>query len=801
LSELKLVDVVFLRRNIDDQFTYEIPPEMNEPQKLVGRPVVVPLGSSLTEGLVVNRREETGTEQETKPVETVLDSFPALSRELIEVGRWVSNYYLSSPHTVFRSILPPKYLPESRRAWTLNGNHTSDTVPFDLDSKMSADEVYTLSGLSELVDVTGDALEETIQQQVDEKRLRETVKLESPTISARKLNYLEPDGPPEELRSQTDDLSQRQRELIHYLLDRNGAYQKDLPDQLSRTKLIDRLQEEGLLSREKRIYRRVPLSDVPAQDDDTDNESLTLTDEQRSVRNGVRQTMEEQGFGVHLLHGVTGSGKTEVYFRLIEDALSSGKTALVLVPEITLASFMVTKFRSRFGEKLALFHSGLSQGERYDEWKRIIDGSAEVVLGVQSAVFAPLEDLGLIVVDEEHDTSYKSGQSPRYHARDVAVVRGRKAGVPVVLGSATPSLESYTNAVRQRYRKHEMTTRPLGGELPSVRVLDLKSEDSLLTDELLESTRTVLENGNRAIWFYNRRGASNFIICEDCGDVVQCQQCDVSLTLHGEPRRLRCHYCGYNTSVPETCSNCRSDSLDSVGIGTQTLAKKAEELFDNATVLRMDQDTVSRKDSRFQKLREFGEKQPALLIGTQMVTKGLDYEGVDFVGVVLADTGLQFPDFRSGERTFQQLVQVCGRAGRKEAGSRVQVQTYNPGHYAILHGKNSNYEAFATEELQNRKPLNYPPFARLINIIAKGKQQSDVSRVLNQLRQRIPDHESVQWLGPSPCGIDYVKGNYRWHLMARGHFDREWKSELREALESVSSQARLIVDVDPVEIQ
>jgi primosomal protein N' (replication factor Y) len=594
-----------------------------------------------------------------------------------------------------------------------------------------------------------------------------------------------------------EQLSKRQRELVEHLMEVGGAYQKDLPDVLSRSKLIKRLEEKSLIVREKKIYRRVPL---PGAREDRDRENLTLTDEQETVRDEVRATIEQEKFGVHLVHGVTGSGKTEVYFRLIEAVIDRGETALVLVPEITLASFMVSEFRARFGDRLALLHSGLSKGERHDEWRRIHSGEADVVLGVQSAVFAPLRNLGLIVVDEEHDSSYKAGQSPRYHARDVAVVRGRLAEIPVVLGSATPSLESYANSLRGRYKKHEMKERPLGGELPSVRVIDLKNKPSLLTDSLVETTREVLERGHRAIWFYNRRGVSNFILCEECGHVVQCRQCDVSLTLHDEPRRLRCHYCGYNTAVPETCAECHSEALDSVGLGTQTLANRARELFDSATVIRMDQDTVTKKDSRFEKLNTFGEESPCLLVGTQMVTKGLDYEKVDFVGVVLADTGLQFPDFRSGEKTFQQLVQVCGRAGRKESGASVHVQTYNPGHYAILNGKKGDFEAFASKELQNRKPLKYPPFARLINIIAKAKEERDVSRVLNRLRDNVPADDDVQWLGPSPCGIDYVKGNYRWHLMARGFFSRQWKNELRTVMDEFSSQIRLIVDVDPIDV-
>lgn len=788
------VQVVFLRRNIDESFTYLAPSE-SETSDYLGEPVVVPLGSDLTVGVVIEDQLDVDDTGELKPIKTTIDSLSALPEELIEVGKWVSRYYLAPINSVFRSILPPRFIPEPVNAWKLNEDFTGTAPEDKLLEIISAKESVTLNTLEDGVESGRKKIRKKIDQFRTDDILTETVKFDPAKVNPKKLNYVELVG--DSGGQSKDELTTRQRELIDYVRDEGGSYQRDLPDKLRRTRLLNQLEEKEIIIREKRIYRRVPL---PSARDEDELERFELTSEQKTVCDRVKKTLDRGTFDVHLVHGVTGSGKTEVYFRLIEEVLENDRTALVLVPEITLASFMVTEFRKRFGMELALLHSGLSQGERLDEWRRIQEGNARVVLGVQSAVFAPLENLGLIVVDEEHDTSYKSGQSPRYHARDVAVVRGRKANAPVVLGSATPSLESYTNSLQGQYKKHEMKERPLGGELPTVRVMDLKGEDSLLTDSFVQTTRDVLRKGHRAIWFYNRRGMSNFILCEECGEVVECQRCNVSLTLHGDPNRLRCHYCGYASDIPDYCSNCGNDTLDSVGSGTQTLASRARELFDNVEVIRMDQDTVGQKGSRFDKLNRFGETSPCLLVGTQMVTKGLDYENVEFVGVVLADTGLQFPDFRSGEKTFQQLVQVCGRAGRKEAGASVHVQTYNPGHYAILHGKNADYESFATKELKNRKPLKYPPFSRLINVVARARRESDVSRVLNRIRQGLPEKDSVQWLGPSPCGIDYVNDQYRWHLMARGHFDIDWKRKLRELVDENSNEVRLMIDVDPIEI-
>ncbi len=796
MSASTVVDVVFLERDIREPFTYRVDPAEYDVHTWTGQPVVVPLGTTLTTGVIVDERETEDDPEEFKPIRGLISPLNRIPEELVQVGQWVSRYYLSSPQSVFTSVFPQRYLPQPVASWTLAKEVSPEEYDPLLGNLFEESDTFTMNKVRETTDESLTDVRERLNAWVDRGVLEPDVNFGSAEIRPRRRNYVRLVSEGEE--SLDDDLSRRQHELVEFLKENGpGFYQKDLPDPLARTRLLDRMEEKGHVDREKRIERRIPH---PSERGDGTVEDLDLTDEQRTVRNEVDGSLDNEQFDVHLVHGVTGSGKTEVYFRLIDRVLDEGKTALVLVPEITLASFMVSRFRRRFGSELGLLHSGLSAGERYDEWKRILEGDARVVLGVQSAVFAPLRNLGLIVVDEEHDSSYKAGQSPRYHARDVAVVRGRKADVPVVLGSATPSLESYSNALRGRYRKHEMRERPLGGEVPTVKVIDLKKEDTLLTEPLVQSTRNALENGNRAIWFYNRRGVSNFLLCEECGEVEECRRCSVSMTLHNGPRRLQCHYCGYQKDVPEVCSSCGSESLEPVGSGTQTLAEKARSLFEGVNVLRMDQDTVTKKNSRFRKLRTFGKTQPALLVGTQMVTKGLDYEDIEFVGVVLADTGLQFPDFRSGERTFQQLVQVCGRAGRKKSGAGVHVQTYNPGHYAILNGKNADYEGFATHDLQKRKPLGYPPFSRLINIVARGKREEDVSRVLNSVRQTVPDREGIQWLGPSPCGVDYVNENYRWHLLIRGHFNQHWKENLREAVNEHSDHIRLIVDVDPVEM-
>lgn len=793
MSDATVVDVVFLKRDIDEAFSYRLEAERRPESGPVGFPVVVPLGPNLTVGLIVD--EDDAGDGDLKPVRDVLTDFEPLPENLVDLGSWVASYYLAPINAVFRSIFPPRYLPEPTPAWRITDEASRSELPEFVNGELDDDGTIALDGLKENCDESTGAITTAMEEMTEAGVVVETLQLSPPDVKPKTYNYVKLTRERSSLSLR--DYSEKQVELIEYLDERGDQFQKDLPESLKRTDLLRRLEENDVIDRVQKVERRVPM---PDSEEPGEVPEFELTEEQSSVRDAVLTTMREDCHRTHLLHGVTGSGKTEVYFRLAEEALDRDQTVLVLVPEITLATFMISRFRNRFGDDLALLHSGLSQGERLDEWQRIQSGEARVVLGVQSAVFAPLKNLGLVVVDEEHDTSYKSGQTPRYHARDVAVMRARQNEIPVILGSATPSLESYTNALRDRYELHEMKTRPLEGELPEVTITDLRGSDDLLTEPLLGETRRVLDKDHKAIWFYNRRGMSNFLLCSDCGETQKCQQCNVSMTLHSKPEQLRCHYCGYSRSVPEVCGNCGSEEVDAIGSGTQKLAADAGEHFSDATIIRMDRDTVTKKQARYRKLQQFAEPGPGLLIGTQMVTKGLDFEDVDFVGVVLADTGLQFPDFRSGERTFQQLVQVCGRAGRQKAGASVHVQTYDPGHYAILHGKNTDYESFVTEELQGRKPLKYPPFGRLINIIGRAKREADVSRVLNKIRQGMPGSSSVEWLGPAPCGINYLKGNYRWHLMARGRFEASWKQNLRRRVKDHQQNIRVTIDVDPIDV-
>ncbi len=783
----RALKVVFLRRNIEEAFTYLA----REPGSYLGFPVVVPLGSQLTVGLVIDEIEiDPGRAAELKPVRKKIHDFKPLPEDLIRLGRWVAEYYISPVNRVFEAIMPPRYLPQPFKIWSCQKDLSDAGVNNEFKTYASDNSEFNLNGIKKFFENKKGKSLEKLNQLVAEGYLKEKIEFKKPGVSVRKLNYISPGREFENAAG----LSGRQKDVIELLRDTGGCFQKDFPDRLNDTTVFRKLEKKGLIEKKKKRWRRIPLRGLEANVPDTPHR---LTDEQQMVLDEIRKSAAG-GYSAHLLHGVTGSGKTEIYFRLVRETLERGQTALVLVPEITLAAFLLEKFRARFGDELAILHSELSTGERSDEWRRVQSGEARVVLGVQSAVFAPLLDPGLIIVDEEHDSSYKSGQTPRYHARDVAVARARFAGIPVLLGSATPALESVANVFAKKYKKLEMFSRPAGGELPHVLIEDLRGSDGLLTDSLIKKTGETLTGGQKAIWFLNRRGYSNFLICSECGETVDCNNCNISLTPHSRPTRLRCHYCGYTRQVPKNCSHC-GEKLQTVGLGTQQLNKKARSLFPGHKIIRMDADTVAGKDSRVKLLAEFANSESGLLLGTQMVTKGLDFGEVDFVGVVNADSGLQFPDFRSGEKTFQQLVQVCGRAGRSHGGATVLVQTYNPSHYAIQLGVKADYNRFYCKELEMRKPLNYPPFARIINFIASGRVEEEVVKGLNELRDHLPAGK-VEILGPVPCGISYLKGKHRWHLLARGQFSSEWRKSAGKALSGLNASARLSVDVDPVEI-
>jgi primosomal protein N' (replication factor Y) len=532
---------------------------------------------------------------------------------------------------------------------------------------------------------------------------------------------------------------------------------------------------------------------------------LTLTPSQQEVFDVIKGAIEEGGYRSFLLHGVTGSGKTEIYLQAIDVARRRGKGAVVLIPEISLTKQTLERFRCRFGEDVAVLHSGLRPSQRASEWRRVRDGRARIVVGARSAVFSPIRNVGLIIVDEEHETSYKQDErSPRYHGRDVAIMRGMKDGAIVLLGSATPSIESYHNTTIGKSTLLTLCQRIDHRPLPSAKIIDMRREKGkILSKVLMEEIHKRLKVGEKVILFLNRRGHSSFILCRECGDVGRCPRCNLALTYHLQGRRMMCHYCGYTRSAPDRCGSCGGVNMDHMGIGTQRVEEEIGRVFPDEKVLRMDRDTTRRPDSYHRILSSFETGDAKILLGTQMVAKGFDFPDVTLVGVILADIALNLPDFRASERTFNLLTQVGGRAGRGQREGMVIIQTYNPDHYSIVAASHHDYHSFYKKEIILRRELSYPPFVHLVILRLKGRDEKRVIDVAEGLGEKLREgaHRfGTIVLGPAPCPLPKIRGEFRWQILIKGKSPTRMRGLIRECLDTftVPRGVRLGVDVDPV---
>ena len=564
------------------------------------------------------------------------------------------------------------------------------------------------------------------------------------------------------------------------------------------------LESKGLVRTTRRIAERDPwereliLPSAPPE----------LMPQQKKALETIQDAIQGGEPRVVLLFGVTGSGKTEVYLRAIADVLQRGQGAIVLVPEISLTPQTVERFRSRFGDTVAVLHSGLSEGERHDEWHRLNRGDARIAIGARSALFAPVRNPGLIVVDEEHETTYKQEETPRYHARDVAVMRGRKEGCAVVLGSATPSLESYYNAARGKYRLVELPVRVDHRRMPAVRVVDMRIEAEkaglrVISNELLEAARSRLERGEQVMLFLNRRGFASALICHRCGYTATCPDCSVSMTYHVEGPKLLCHLCGGEQKVPAKCPQCGDKAFRYAGVGTQRVEQVASKLFPGAVIQRMDSDSTTRKGAHRRILWDFRAGKINILVGTQMIAKGLDFPNVTLVGVIYADIMLHMPDFRAAERTFQLLTQVAGRAGRGELSGEVVVQTFTPYHPAIQAARSLNYRAFYDQEIEFRRELAYPPFTRLVCVRFRGESEPAVKETAERLKQVLePELSGTIVSGPAPAPVARVRGKFRYQLLLRSRRIRTVCGVLKDVLSHFRSPKgiEVTVDVDPVSL-
>lgn len=585
-------------------------------------------------------------------------------------------------------------------------------------------------------------------------------------------------------------LSTSQEKIINLCVEKEYVLRKELVD-ISLSSLNTLIKKNILLEKKLEHYRLSYNEKIEPKKE--------LTNDQKSV---VDEVLANTGYFPYLLFGVTGSGKTEVYMELIEDALNKGKTSIVLVPEISLTPQMVLRFQKRFGDNIAAIHSALSDGEKYDEWRRIVKGEAKIVIGARSAIFAPLNNIGMIIIDEEHSDSYKQDDSnPRYNAKDIALLRGKYHNCPVIMGSATPSLEVFARAKKGVFKLLELPNRINGKSLPHINIVDMNEMISKtkghFSPVLLEAISARLLKNEQIILLLNRRGYSSFVTCKNCGYTFKCPNCDITLTYHKSSRTLRCHYCGYGTKVYDTCPECHEKSINDLGVGTEKVEEELNKLFPESRILRMDFDTTSRKGMHEKMIKDFKNHEYDILLGTQIVSKGLDFDNVTLVGVINADTSLNIPDFRSSETTFSLLAQVAGRAGRSDKEGEVIIQTFNPEHYAIQYTKKHDYLGFYNREMSIRRELKYPPYYYICYVKISGKDNKYIYEESLKITKLFHNKLiNMIILGPSPCTIFKLNNIYRYGIILKYKKDEDLREVLNKVIEHYKDSRNIKIDVN-----
>lgn len=607
--------------------------------------------------------------------------------------------------------------------------------------------------------------------------------------------------------------SEKQKRLLNFVKDNEGTTVPEIEMFTDCARgIVNTLVKNGYLEIIEKKVERNPL--LGRNCEKTNN--LKLTEEQKNAHNRVEEAIDKNEYKQFLLYGVTGSGKTEVYLQLIEKVLKIGKNAIVLVPEISLTPQMLDRFISRFGKSdIAILHSKLSIGERHDEWERIRERKARIVIGARSAIFAPIENIGIIIIDEEHDSSYKSETNPRYNAKEIAKILAKENKAPLLLGSATPDINTFYNATSEnedgntKTKLLTLTKRANESSLPKVEIIDLKQElangnRSMLSMELYNSIEENISQKRQTILFLNRRGYSTFIMCRNCGYTVKCPSCNISMTYHSYEKKLKCHYCSYEENLVTTCPECHSDKIRYFGTGTQKLEQEINKQFPNASTIRMDIDTVTKKNSHEEILNKFKNENIDILIGTQMVVKGHHFPNVTLVGVIAADSSLNIDDYRANERTFQILTQVAGRAGRENLPGKVIIQTYNPDNFSIICAQKQNYEMFYETEIALRKQLKYPPFCDIILISFNSLNETNIKNISNEMYKKLLEklnQEEFKIFRPMPSPIDKIQNRYRWRIIIKGNMTVEANEVLNQTLKEIYSRnikdIRISIDVNP----
>ncbi len=799
---------------LDQLFTYSVPNSLSDNLR-PGMRVVVPFQRQIQTGYVVSLESET-TLDHVRDIQAVLDEEPIIRQDMMSVCDWIAQYYCCSLGEALHCTVPSGISVRTSKEYTLLPNNIRSGRFTDAQRALVGifHSEGTLSDVQLKRLVNSPTLKKDLQSLVRRNLLSEETVVIEDRVTVQHETWLALD---EDRILSTQELVNLQRRapkqaaLYLDLLRSTG----ELPVQTlymqhgTSSTTAKAMEEKGIIKRvKKEIYRTPALKIIPS-----DAEKLALNSEQQSAFDAISEKIDGKEYGTFLLQGVTGSGKTEVYLQVMDFVLQQGKSAILLVPEISLTPQTVGRLVARFDRKIAVLHSGLSAGERFDEWRRVQRGEVQIVVGARSAVFAPLENLGLIVVDEEHDTSYKQSDTPRYHARDVAIMRAQQNAAVCVLGSATPSIESYQNSETGKSTRLELMQRATSGRLPEVEIVDMRVESKEMAGEVILSK--VLETAvaerlalhEQVILLLNRRGHSPFVLCPQCGWSAECDHCNVTLTFHARGNYMSCHYCDARHQVPLVCGECHFNPLIYLGTGTQKIEDYLQVAYPEARIARMDRDTTSGKGSHARILQQFSNHEIDILIGTQMIAKGHDYPNVTLVGVINADTGLTLPDFRAAETGFQLLTQVAGRAGRGDVPGKVYIQTYRPKHFAITHAAQHDYAGFFAKEVEYRREAAYPPFRRMMNFAVESENLLQAEKFVSRLHRIVRNqmdslgYDGMELLGPAPATIHRVRNRYRWNLGVLSKSSKRLNALARAARTSFAEEAPndvlLKIDLDP----
>jgi primosomal protein N' (replication factor Y) len=825
---------VALPLRLTQTFTYRLPLTLGLDAR-VGARLLVPFGRQLATGYVVALHDALDPalgldESEIKEAEELLDAEPLLTPEVLEITRWISDYYAAPWGEVLKAALPAglnagvdqvvRITPEGRDELARLPERRASTAKARLLQMAAADP----DGETTLRDAARE-----LGQARAAKASRELTRSGWVTVSHRQrgaqtrakrrkaVRLLRAEAGAPEAGADggaggARPLTAAQRKVVEALEAGGGEmlFAELLDASSASASTIQTLERRGVLEVFVREVRRDPLAGarLPERDE------LRLTDEQRAALREINEAQERGGYHAFLLHGVTGSGKTEIYIRAMREALRRGRTAMMLVPEIALTPVFSRRLRAHFGEAVAIFHSSLTAGERFDEWGRLKRGEARVVIGTRSAVFAPVRDLGVMIVDEEHEGSYRQQESPYYNGRDTAVMRALKEGAVVVLGSATPSLESFQNARLGKYGYLRLPSRIAGRAMARAEIVDMREvfrergKPAVFAPDLLEAIEETHARGEQSIVLLNRRGYSSFVLCRSCGERINCENCDVTLTYHRSEQSLVCHYCNLRRRTPDACPACKGPFMFFIGEGTEQIEEILRERFPALRIARLDRDTTSRRTTYEQAILRFAAGELDMLVGTQMIAKGHDFPNVTLVGVVSVDAGLAMPDFRSAERAFQLITQVAGRAGRGDLPGRVLIQTYHPHHYALRHACAQDYEGFFEEEIGYRRNLSYPPFVALASLLVHGDELGRVQTtgaLLREALDRSNSERGVRVLGPAPAPLARLRGEHRMQILLKSRSRPRLRTLIEMALGEAASTpgcdvGSVNVEIDPVNL-